>query len=268
MRYLTTLFLVCSSMLFAFAQEESDIAVADTEKTPIDSLSEDTIPKYQSLFWKIEHPDYDKPSYLYGTMHVSHKIAYHLNDAFYQALTEVDRIALETNPEDCMDKMLEYGNNPYGGYGGSGLYKSFIPKIPEKDDLKAILQMNNQIVNSILYRNNEYQQNFEEETYLDMFIFQAGGKMGKPVVALEDIHEADELAKKASVNSYDPKREYSPWLKKKLQEKGVVQLTEDAYRDKNLDLIDSLNREYYLRSIMNICFMRGIETWWWQWIPS
>jgi uncharacterized protein YbaP (TraB family) len=248
MRYLITLLFLCTTVPFALAQDKPD-AVADTEEKPMleesDSLSEDTIPKYQSLFWKIEHPDHDKPSYLYGTMHVSHKIAYHLNDAFYQALKDVDIIALETNPEDWMDKMLEYGNNPYGSYGGGGLYQSFVPKIPEKDDLKAILQMNNQIVNSILYRNNEYQQNFEEETYLDMFIFQAGGKMGKSVVALEDIHEADDLAKKASVNSFDPKREYSPWLKKKLQEKGVVQLTEDAYRDKNLDLIDSLNREYY-----------------------
>lgn len=248
MRIIITLFL--SSFLFITYGQEIEVdemvidATGSIEMTK-DSTKEDSIPKYQSLFWKIEHPDYDQPSYLYGTMHVSHKIAYHLNDAFYQALKDVDQIALETNPEDWMDKMLEGGGNPYGR-GGGGLYSSFAPIAPEKEDIKAILQMNNQIVNGILYRNSEYQQNFEEETYLDMFIFQAGSKMGKPVVALEDIDEADELARKAQVSAYDPNKEYSPWLKKKLNEKGgIVQLTEDAYRDKNLDLIDSLNREYY-----------------------
>lgn len=242
MRYLFT-FLLLASTILVFAQEDKEVLNHEIDSATIEQ-EEDTLPKYQSLFWKIEHPDYEKPSYLYGTMHVSHKIAYHLKDDFFQALKDVDQIALETNPEDWMDKMLEYNNSPYGGRS-SGLYESFVPKVPEKDDIKGLLQMNNQIVNSILYRNNEYQQNFEEETYLDMFIFQAGGKMGKPVLALEDIDEADILAKKASISAYDPKKEHSPWLKKKLQESGVVQLTEDAYRDKNLDLIDSLNREYY-----------------------
>ncbi len=204
---------------------------------------EDGVSKYQSLFWKIEGKGMEKPSYLYGTMHVSNKIAYHLNDEFYQALRDVDQIGLETNPEDWMDKMLEEGGNNYGA--NQNLYKSFMPIFPEEDNFKYVLKQNNELVNGILYRNSDVQQNFQEETYLDMFIYQAGGKLGKPVYALEDLDVADDLAKKASIHSYDPDKEHSPWLKKKLQEKGIVELVEEAYRDKNLDLIDSLNRDYY-----------------------
>ncbi len=200
-------------------------------------------PKYQSLFWKIEGKGMSAPSYLYGTMHVSHKIAYHLNDEFYEAIQKVDQIALETNPDDWMDQMIE--NNKGGYRQNEPLYDFFVPSFIEKENFKYILKQNNDIVNGILYRNSDAQQNYQEETYLDMFIYQAGGKLGKPVLALEDLEEADELVQKASLNSYDPKREYSSWLKKKLQEKGIVQLIEEAYRDKNLDLIDSLNFSYY-----------------------
>ncbi len=203
--------------------------------------------KYQSLLWKIEGKDLEKPSYLYGTMHVSHKIAYHLSDEFYQALKDVDQIALETNPEDWMDNLLDNGNfSYYGGFGyGTDLYSSFSQKIPEDEEIEGILKMNNEIVNGILYRNNEYQQNFEEDTYLDMFIFQAGGKQNKPVRALEDVKESENLAKKAAQASYDPDRELPTWLKKEMEEKGMTDLLEDAYRDKDLDFIDSLNRAYY-----------------------
>ncbi len=229
MRYLLV-FILVSLFSLTHAQEKSE---------------EKKEGKYPSLFWKIEGKDLKKPSYLYGTMHVSHKIAYHLSDDFYKALKEVDQIALETNPETWMDKMLERsGGGGYYGYSPN-LYSSFAPIIPEDKDIEYILQLNNQLVNGILYRNNEYQQNFEEETYLDMFIFQAGGKQGKPVVALEDLDESDDLARKASMNSYDPDRELPQWLKKELQEKGIVELMEDAYRDKDLDFIDSLNRVYY-----------------------
>ncbi len=199
--------------------------------------------KYQSLFWKIEGKGMKEASYLYGTMHVSHKIAYHLNDQFYQALKDVDQIGLETNPEDWMDQMLESKGHVYGNT--HSLYEVFPPEFINKDNYKNILKQNDQIVNGILYRNNASQQNFEEETYLDMFIYQAGGKLNKPVIALEDLNEADDLTRKAALNAFDPDKQFSSWLKKKLQDKGIIQLTEDAYRDQNLDLIDSLNIDYY-----------------------
>ncbi len=211
---------------------------------PLQAQEEENVQKYQSLFWKIEGKGMEKPSYLYGTMHVSYKIAYHLNDEFYQALQEVDQVALETNPEDWMDLMLDQVSG--GGYGmDNELYSSFAPHFPDEKNFQYILKQNNELVNGILYRNSDAQQNFQEETYLDMFIFQAGSKQKKPVLALEDIEEADQLTKKAALNAYDDKKEFSPWLKKKLQKKGIVELTEDAYRDKNLDLIDSLNEDYY-----------------------
>jgi len=42
--------------------------------------------KYQSLLWEIKKPGETNPSYLYGTMHVASKVAFHLTDSFYVAI--------------------------------------------------------------------------------------------------------------------------------------------------------------------------------------
>ena len=54
--------------------------------------------KYQSLLWEITGNDLEKPTYLYGTMHVSKKVAFRLDDVFYKALNAGDCIALESDP--------------------------------------------------------------------------------------------------------------------------------------------------------------------------
>jgi uncharacterized protein YbaP (TraB family) len=55
--------------------------------------------QYPSLLWKIEGNGLKKTSYLYGTMHVSSKIAFNLGDEFFEALASTDAVALEYNPE-------------------------------------------------------------------------------------------------------------------------------------------------------------------------
>ncbi|RYZ20969.1 MAG: TraB/GumN family protein, partial [Chitinophagaceae bacterium] len=39
--------------------------------------------KYPSLLWEIRGKGLQKPSYLFGTMHVSSKMAFNLSDSFY-----------------------------------------------------------------------------------------------------------------------------------------------------------------------------------------
>src|SRR5262245_32558206 len=64
-------------------------------------------PVYKSLFWEISGNGLKKSSYLYGTMHVSDRVAFHLNDSFFIALKSVDVVALESNPETWMTEMYD-----------------------------------------------------------------------------------------------------------------------------------------------------------------
>src|SRR5215211_3472386 len=62
--------------------------------------------KYPSLLWEITSNNLQKPSYLFGTMHVSSKMVFHLSDSFYHAIRSCDAVALELNPEMWQSQMF------------------------------------------------------------------------------------------------------------------------------------------------------------------
>ncbi|RYY56228.1 MAG: hypothetical protein EOO09_07595, partial [Chitinophagaceae bacterium] len=76
--------------------------------------------KYPSLLWEISGNGLKKTSYLFGTMHVSSKLAFHLADSFYIGIRKAEVVALETNPESWQEDMSKYdlgnsyGYSPYG----------------------------------------------------------------------------------------------------------------------------------------------------------
>ena len=72
----------------------------------------------KSLLWKIEHPNSEKTSYLYGTMHISGRLAYHLGEEFFNALESTDAVALDEGKEIYMKNCVAcHGNEGQGGVG-------------------------------------------------------------------------------------------------------------------------------------------------------
>lgn len=211
-----------------------------------------------SLLWEIKGNGLQQSSFLYGTMHVSKKIAFHLDDVFYEALLESDMIALESDPGTWLESDTERSGGHYGpGYGfkPKGFYgRAFQFKPPTSRDLAKYLASDDRLVNNLLYRTNEYNQNFEEDTYLDMFIYRAGAKFNKPVIALEDPEVANALVGRASKNAM--KQKPDEWLQKKMEQQGLAYLMQDAYRERNINLLDSIDQamytEYYRKNMLYI----------------
>lgn len=206
-----------------------------------------------SLLWEISGNDLQEPSHLYGTMHVSRKIAFRLDDVFYDALYNSDIIALESDPETWLADRDKIKNTTmdYGiGFINKGFYQyPFIVNNPSKEVLSSYLSFDDRLVNGILYRTNENSRNFEEDTYLDMFIYQAGKKFSKPVMALENLEESSALVGRANRNAMKPKPD--EWLQKKMQTQDVLTLLEDAYRERNINLIDSVDQAIYTEHYLN-----------------
>jgi uncharacterized protein YbaP (TraB family) len=213
--------------------------------------------KYQSLLWEITGNGLEEPSYLYGTMHVSKKVAFRLDDVFYKALNESECIALESDPTtwpgfnyDMMLGEISFFNN-YRSEFYTNLFKL---THPEEMAVRASVRMDNGAVNAYLYRKNNASDNFEEETYLDMFIFQAGKKNGKPIYGLEDLAESRYLTTKAAYNAN--KKDIDPWLQKLYAKENPYLIQENLYRDRNLDLLDSIgagaNTEFYRENMLFI----------------
>ncbi len=213
-----------------------------------------------SLLWEISGNGLQKTSYLYGTMHVSKKIAFRLDDVFYEALDKSEKVALESDPASWLENdtnMSGMGYSQGNGFITKGFYfRNFVINAPTKEQLAGYLAFEDRIVNNILYRTNEYSQNFEEETYLDMFIYQAGSKFEKPIIALEDLEESTALVGRASLNAI--KRKPDEWLQKKMQRQDLMFLMQDAYRERNINLLDSIDRAMYTgHYLKNMLYLRN-----------
>lgn len=208
---------------------------------------------YPSLLWEITGKGMKKPSYLFGTMHVSSKLAFHLADSFYIGIRNADVVALETNPESWQEDMSKYdlGERDYSNfrlsryagddYPGDYLRMSTLRFYKYDNKIERALYSNPSTINNLLYRSyGNASSDFEEDTYLDMYIYQCGKKWGKKVAGVEKYGESMKLMAEAykdaakdknrKERSYDQEENYSSG---KLQE---------AYRSGNLDWLDSINR--------------------------
>lgn len=217
-----------------------------------------------SLLWKISGNGLKKDSYLFGTMHVSEKIAFHLDDVFFESIMKSDFVALESDPDLWLDNIFDE-NEIYGQFSmfnstrGNNFYNAgFELKEPKQQEVMFFISRDDILLNGVLYRTNQMKQNFQEETYLDMFIYQTGRKFGKKIYSLEDIKRSSYLVKKASG---DPMKEKPDlWLQKRFKEENFYQMMNNAYRDRNIFLLDSLNSGMYNKSYLeNMLYIRNQE---------
>lgn len=216
--------------------------------------AQNELPTEKSLLWEISGNGLKKSSYLYGTMHVSAKIAFRLDDVFFNALNNADMVALESDPSTWLEHYSEDGSysnyyNPYG-YNQSGFYKeSFKAENPKKEFVGRLMSFDNNILNGILYRSSKQRQDFQEDTYLDMFIYQAGSKQNKPIISLEDLDESQMLVDIAGENSRKDKPDV--WLQKMMVEENYYSIMQEAYRTRNISLLDSLDRGWHTDHYMS-----------------
>ncbi|MBC8755211.1 TraB/GumN family protein [Kordia sp. YSTF-M3] len=223
--YLSFLFLFCTSILLS--QENK-----------------------QSLLWEISGNGMEKPSFLYGTMHVSKKVAFRLDDVFFKALAEAETVALESDPTTWLAhnyESMSSSSTRASGNGKNFYDKSFNTQFSKKEIVRRIIRFDNRIINGYLYRKQAGADDFEEETYLDMFIYQAGKKNNKQIISLEDIEESQYLTSRAAFNML--KKKPDEWVQKMFKNENRYTLQEDVYRDRKIDLLDSIgaavNTEFY-----------------------
>lgn len=204
------------------------------------------LPKYNSLLWEITGNGLTTPSYLFGTMHVSNKLAFHLSDSFYYALKNVDAVALELNPELWQGQMMqlnELNNNYtyYTGIAGNNYVTENSFRIKKYDELfKSALSSEPPVVNNLLYRSYKAQDDFEEDTFLDLYIFQTGRKLGKAAAGLEDYVESEKLMIEAYSDMSKEKNKKEVDLDGETMN-SMVEKIQQAYRKGDLNLMDSLD---------------------------
>src|SRR5215212_9866038 len=121
---------------------------------------------YPSLLWEISGKGMSKPSYLFGTMHVSSKMVFHLSDSFYIAIKNADVVALETDMGSWQEDFSRYDmQGPQGMFGlfqeknGNGAPEDFLTlhtvRFPSYEKLIELALYNSpSMINNFLYRSN------------------------------------------------------------------------------------------------------------------
>ncbi|MEN9638275.1 MAG: hypothetical protein RLZZ262_143, partial [Bacteroidota bacterium] len=210
--------------------------------------------------WEVTGNGLQKPSYIYGTMHISGKMVFHLGEPFYKAMGDVEVLALELEPEAWLQSIFNDKDNPMwnsrgmdmGDYG-MNWNKNDLPSLDEyfqfnfdlQTKLRAAVMYNPELLNYLLYRFGSfgYGADYEEDTWLDMYLYQTGKKLGKRTIGLETYEQSDAFYKKAVAESRNSKSNkfYDEEDREEMQEIGTIM--EKAYRSQDLDLIDSLNKK-------------------------
>lgn len=194
--------------------------------------------KYQSLLWEISGNGLEKKSYLYGSMHVSEKVSYHLSDAFFTHLLNADMVAGESDPAtwgNLTGMMVQQRPNYFmGGYSG------FYFKPVDKEGLRRLFNTNSYSLNSLLSRTDEVQMENQEDTYLDMFIYRTGRKYNKISIGLEDAKTSVLTIMKVDPASVKPLENNRAAIQKLLKNMPYDEAITHYYREKDLDMIDSL----------------------------
>jgi uncharacterized protein YbaP (TraB family) len=222
----------------------------EAERPKTDAL-DDEIPagagkKYPALLWEITGNGMTKPSYLFGTMHVSSKLVFHLSDSFYQDIRNSEMVALELDPQVWQDQLFRYQKMQTNlrfytqGAPGDFINERSFQLDKYEDNLKSALSDEPTIINGLLYRTYQSHADFEEDTYLDLYIYQTGRKLGKQATGVENYFQTEQLVMEAAQDMMKDKKKRpdtdgaSPY---ELERK-----TQEAYRKGDLDMLDSLEK--------------------------
>jgi len=203
---------------------------------------------YPSILWQISGNGLQKPSYLFGSMHISNKEVFHLSDSFYMAIKSCDVVALEVDPTEWQPDMfrLEEAQRAQHFYGYAVTDADFISEhdLRQKsysDQLIAALREEPFVMNGLLYRTTMPMANFQEDTYLDLYIYQTGRRLGKQGAGVENYLQSEKISIEATEAELKEKRERKTFPEGETAYTIATKMQE-AYRRGDLSLMDSLDQ--------------------------
>lgn len=204
--------------------------------------------KYPALLWEITGNGLKKPSYLFGTMHVSSKLVFHLSDSFYLDIKNADVVALELDPQLWQDQLFRFENLQSNlRFYTQGAPTDFINERSfqlerYENPLRNALSDEPTVINGLLYRTYRSQADFEEDTYLDLYIYQTGRKLGKQATGVENYFQTERLIMEAAQDMMKDKKKRTTNDNDGQSAYDIERKTQEAYRKGDLDLLDSLER--------------------------
>lgn len=184
----------------------------------------------QSLLWRIQKEGMEKPSFLFGTMHVTDKKAFNFRDSLYIYLEQAEAFALEFNADSANQVIAAYMNGEFSNekddWSEDVEMKDLkkIKKIADKDAKASAFKENKRgligyFVNRLI--NNEKKQMESMSTFMDAFLYEIASQNGRKIFGLEELEGKGEVVTALSkglkvknannlLDNWDPSADESP----------------------------------------------------------
>ncbi|CAN5529401.1 hypothetical protein BH10BAC2_BH10BAC2_08740 [soil metagenome] len=193
-----------------------------------------------TLLWKISGNGLQKPSYLYGTMHLTDERLFNLGDSLYAAIERSEGFAIEINPDDFTLMMIDEAKKTLmEGQRIKNMlsereFKKYGAALAKKLDKKE-----EDIITGDIFRekNKWVQESYRTgkmKTFLDAYLFDVARRLGKWTGGVENMSDQQGL------------------LDNIVDESDIQELAgEDGSDDKQVTLTINQMIKYYLSSDLN-----------------
>lgn len=168
-------------------------------------------PSGKTLLWRISGKDLQKPSYLYGTMHLSDKRLFYFGDSVYNSLESVQGFAMELDPDSMMDSVFsKLSDEDTTSLLVKILEKEKFDKVSSKLEKKFHMPANKITRKKLMEdRENWYYKDHKKDdmkSVVDMYLYNIAHQLGKWVGGIEDVNDQliikDELGKDIDIMDY------------------------------------------------------------------
>lgn len=214
----------------------------------------------QTILWRIQKQGIEKPSFLFGTMHIYDKKAFNFQDSLYIYLEQAEAFALELNPDSANQIIAAYMSGELSNDEQKEDWSEHIAardmekikKIADKDVKAAVIKDDKRgligyFVNRLI--NNEKKQTESMNTYMDAFLYEMAWQKGKKIFGLEELEGKAEVLKALSkglkgkkinglLDKWDPLTDESP--------------VHRLYFKEDIDSIDLFFNEFFTESALDI----------------
>ncbi len=194
----------------------------------------------KTLLWRISGNGMQKPSYLYGTMHLKDRRLFFFGDSVYKSIEATEGFAMELDPIEMMDSLF----TKMGETDTSTLLKQLLDekkfkrvskKLEKKFGMPADKISRKRLIKE---RENWYynvQKKDDMKSMVDLYLYNIAHKQGKWVGGIEDVSDQfaikDELGKDINIEDYlddDNEEKKKAYLKKMIS----------MYADQDLEKLD------------------------------
>ncbi|MFL9481953.1 TraB/GumN family protein [Chitinophagaceae bacterium LWZ2-11] len=195
-----------------------------------------------TLLWRISGKGLEKPSYLFGTMHLNDKRLFRFDDSVYSAIEHSEGFAIEVNP----DEMIAYSVNKMVDNLGKGKnikdvltskdYRKYSDKLTKKFKKPANEINTNDLVKEKNKWMTEYLEKGEMPTFVDAYLFNVARREGKWTGGIEDIADQAGLLEE-NIDKTDI--EYMLADDKEVSENKVMEKMINMYEMQNITDIEA-----------------------------